>query len=155
MATKEKYDKMSSSARSKEDWMNKKWRPMMAWMYLVVCVFDFVAAPILWSIIQFWEVMPQNDAFRQWNPLTLQGAGLFHMAMGVVLGLTTWGRTQEKINGVVPSTLHPSGTTVTTTYGNHRSYDDEPAIVAVPVARPGIKPPVVAPVRKPTLGPDD
>jgi hypothetical protein len=31
--------------------------------------------------------------------MTLQGAGLFHMAMGAVLGLAAWGRTQEKLNG--------------------------------------------------------
>jgi hypothetical protein len=41
--------------------------------------------------------MPENDAFRQWNPLTLQGAGLFHMAMGAVLGITAYGRSKEKI----------------------------------------------------------
>jgi hypothetical protein len=35
----------------------------------------------------------------QWNPLTLQGAGLFHIAMGAVLGLAAWGRTQEKLGG--------------------------------------------------------
>jgi hypothetical protein len=35
----------------------------------------------------------------QWQPLTLQGAGLFHIAMGAVLGLAAMGRTQEKIAG--------------------------------------------------------
>ena len=35
----------------------------------------------------------------QWNPLTLQGAGLFHIAMGAVLGIAAFGRTQEKLNG--------------------------------------------------------
>jgi len=29
--------------------------------------------------------------------MTLQGAGLFHLAMGGVLGVTAYGRTQEKI----------------------------------------------------------
>jgi hypothetical protein len=29
--------------------------------------------------------------------LTLQGAGLFHMAMGAVLGITAYGRSKEKI----------------------------------------------------------
>lgn len=78
-------------------WINNRWRPAMGWMYMVVCIFDFILFPILWSIIQFWEVMPENDAFRQWNPLTLQGAGLFHMAMGAVLGITAYGRSKEKI----------------------------------------------------------
>lgn len=83
-----------------EDWMTKKWRPMMAVMYMCVCVFDFIIAPILWAIIQFWETQAANDAFRQWSPLTLQGAGLFHMAMGAVLGITAWSRGQEKLAGV-------------------------------------------------------
>jgi hypothetical protein len=83
-----------------EDWMTKKWRPMMAVMYMSVCAFDFIVAPILWAVVQFWETSAANDAFRQWQPLTLQGAGLFHMAMGAVLGITAWSRGQEKLAGV-------------------------------------------------------
>ena len=70
-----------------EDWMTKKWRPMMAMMYMSVCAFDFILAPILWAVVQFWETQAANDAFRQWQPLTLQGAGLFHMAMGAIIGV--------------------------------------------------------------------
>jgi hypothetical protein len=92
-------DKMSDSEKKKEDWMNTKWRPAMGWMYMVVCVSDFILFPILWAVIQFWETSMANDAFRQWQPITLQGAGLFHMAMGAVLGLAAWGRTQEKMAG--------------------------------------------------------
>ena len=83
----------------KDDWMKTKWRPMMGWMYMVVCIFDFIVFPIGFTIFQFWEVEASNDAFRQWNPLTLQGAGLFHMAMGAILGITAWSRGQEKIAG--------------------------------------------------------
>jgi hypothetical protein len=86
--------------KEKEDWMQKKWRPAMAIMYMIVCVFDFILFPIMFTIVQFWEVESVNDAFRQWQPLTLIGAGLFHMAMGAVLGITAWSRGQEKIAGV-------------------------------------------------------
>jgi len=89
----------SESAKKNEDWMNTKWRPAMGWMYMVVCIFDFILFPVLWAVIQFWETQAANDAFRQWNPLTLQGAGLFHMAMGAVLGIAAWSRGQEKIAG--------------------------------------------------------
>ena len=78
-----------------EDWMQKKWRPMMGWMYMVVCMFDMVIFPILWAIIQ----TSVHQSLTQWNPLTLQGAGLFHIAMGAVLGIAAFGRTQEKIQG--------------------------------------------------------
>jgi hypothetical protein len=78
-----------------EDWMQKKWRPAMGWMYMVVCFFDMVIFPILWALIQ----TVQHQQLVQWNPLTLQGAGLFHIAMGAVLGIAAFGRTQEKIAG--------------------------------------------------------
>ena len=86
---------VSASEQKKEDWMNSKWRPMMGWMYMVVCMFDMIVFPILWSLLQ----TATSTAITQWNPLTLQGAGLFHIAMGAVLGLATWGRTQEKMAG--------------------------------------------------------
>lgn len=85
-------------SNSKEDWMNAKWRPMMGWMYMVVCTCDFVIFPILWSIVQ--AVDNDGTVSSQWQPITLQGAGLFHIAMGAVLGVAAFGRTQEKLAGV-------------------------------------------------------
>jgi len=85
----------SESEKKKEDWMNSKWRPMMGWMYMVVCMFDMILFPILWSLLQTMTSTP----ITQWNPLTLQGAGLFHIAMGAVLGIAAFGRTQEKMAG--------------------------------------------------------
>jgi hypothetical protein len=85
----------SASEQKKEDWMNSKWRPMMGWMYMLVCMFDMILFPVLWSLLQTFTHTP----ITQWNPLTLQGAGLFHIAMGAVLGIAAFGRTQEKLNG--------------------------------------------------------
>ena len=85
----------SESETKKEDWMNSKWRPMMGWMYMLVCTMDMVVFPILWSLLQTMTHSP----ITQWNPLTLQGAGLFHIAMGAVLGIAAFGRTQEKLGG--------------------------------------------------------
>jgi hypothetical protein len=85
----------SASELKKEDWMNSKWRPMMGWMYMLVCSMDMVVFPILWSLLQTMTHSP----ITQWNPLTLQGAGLFHIAMGAVLGIAAFGRTQEKLGG--------------------------------------------------------
>lgn len=86
----------STSEQKKEDWMNSKWRPAMGWMYMLVCTMDFVGFPVLWSLLQS---MSHGAVNVQWQPLTLQGAGLFHIAMGAVLGLAAYGRTQEKLNG--------------------------------------------------------
>ena len=85
----------------KDDHMNSKWRPAMGWMYMIVCGFDFVVAPVLWSLLQS---LSSGQVTSQWRPLTLEGAGLFHLAMGAVLGVAAWGRTQEKLNGVANNT---------------------------------------------------
>jgi hypothetical protein len=76
-----------------EDWMQKKWRPAMGWTYMAVCLFDFIVAPILWSLVQ---VIGAGKVDMQWHPLTLEGAGLFHLAMGAVLGISAYGRSKEK-----------------------------------------------------------
>jgi len=86
----------SESEKKKEDWMNSKWRPMMGWLYMATCTFDFVIFPVLWSLLQ---AVTKVGAITQWQPLTLQGAGLYHIAMGAVLGLAAFGRTQEKLAG--------------------------------------------------------
>jgi hypothetical protein len=86
----------SESAKKNEDWMNTKWRPAMGWMYMLVCITDFVLFPVLWSLIQ---VAGDGKVESQWQPITLQGAGLFHIAMGAILGIAAYGRTQEKMAG--------------------------------------------------------
>lgn len=85
----------SADQGKKEDWINTQWRPAMGWMYMTVCIFDFIIFPILWSLAQ--SIDPQGSITVPWVPLTLQGGGLFHVAMGAVLGVAVYGRTQEKI----------------------------------------------------------
>lgn len=133
-------------SKEAESWMQKKWRPMMAMMYMSVCACDFILFPILWTIVQFWEVQAANDAFRQWQPLTLQGGGLFHMAMGAVLGITAWSRGQEKmavasapIAATAPTTLPTQGFNGTT------AEDIKPSAPAVSVGFNGKLAPPPAP----------
>lgn len=109
---------LPSAEKKSEDWMQSKWRPAMGYMYMMVCIFDFIVFPIMYTIVQFWETQAVNDAFRQWQPLTLAGAGLFHMAMGAVLGLSAWGRTQEKLNGANNGGLSLSNQNPHAIYGN-------------------------------------
>jgi len=96
----------SASETKKEDWMNSKWRPMMGWMYMLVCTMDMVIFPVLWSLLQ----TSTGTTITQWNPLTLQGAGLFHIAMGAVLGIAAFGRTQEKLGGANNGGIQTPGT---------------------------------------------
>ena len=81
-------------ANDNTDWINKKWRPVMGWIYMLTCTMDFVIFPILWSLLQ---AMSKGSVTSQWQPLTLQGAGLYHIAMGAVLGIAAYGRTKEKL----------------------------------------------------------
>lgn len=83
-------------ANDNTDWINKKWRPAMGWVYMATCTADFVVFPILWSVLQ---ALSKGNVTSQWQPLTLQGAGLYHIAMGAVLGIAAYGRTKEKIEG--------------------------------------------------------
>jgi hypothetical protein len=132
--------------KPKEDWMTKKWRPMMAIMYMICCLADFFLFPIMFTVVQFWEVSAANDAFRQWVPITLQGGGLFHVAMGAVLGVAAYGRTQEKLGGVAsgPTNLPTSG--VPTPQLSTAAPAPQPAAYSPPVAQPQpYQPPVVAP----------
>ena len=94
--------------KKEEDWMQRKWRPLMAMMYMFCCLCDFALFPILFTVVQFWEVQAANDAFRQWVPITLQGGGLFHVAMGAVLGVSAYGRTQEKLGGAAQNVITPT-----------------------------------------------
>ena len=141
--TEKEYGKMSESEKKKEDWMNSKWRPMMGWSYMLTCIADFVIFPVLWSVLQS---ISKGQVNIQWQPITLQGAGLYHIAMGAVLGIAAYGRTQEKLGGAnnggisLPSNVgttytppapvgqQPSGnfgtpmaTTVTQTFGQPQS----------------------------------
>lgn len=96
---------MANNNKKAEDFMTNKWRPMMAVSYMITCLFDFVMAPILWSIVQ--ALANGGVVANQWNPITLQGAGLYHVAMGAILGVAAWTRGQEKI-AAIESNKKPS-----------------------------------------------
>jgi hypothetical protein len=81
----------------KKNWLRTHWRPMMAVVYMIIILFDFVVAPILWSLIQVWG---SGSVALQWTPLTLIAGGVFHAAMGAVLGISAFTRGQEKIQRI-------------------------------------------------------
>ena len=90
-------------------WMRSLWRPIAALTYLGICVFDFIIAPYyvqaqphnLAEIFTYVLQMPveqQSEALNimmnkgDWQSLTLQGGGLFHIAFGAILGAAAWTR---------------------------------------------------------------
>lgn len=132
-------DVKNVEGKEKEDWMQQKWRPAMGWMYMLVCVTDFVIFPVLWSLIQ---VIGGGKVETQWSPITLQGAGLFHMAMGAVLGIAAFGRTQEKMagaaggNGSSTPTSFSSPTTTSFNSATPPAFSSAPTFSSMPPAAP-------------------
>lgn len=122
-----------------EDWMARRWRPMMGWTYMLICFLDMAIFPVLWSLLQATLGHPVT----QWDPLTLRGAGLFHISMGAVLGIAAYGRTQEKVAGAstagtvvaAPVTTAPSPAPVTPA--------PAPAFASTPTPAPAFGAPVV------------
>ena len=92
-APQELYSPSKKSILS-ENWAKTYWRPGMAWLYMLICLCDFVIFPILCAIVHASTDQPVT----QWNPITLEGAGLIHLAFGAILGVTAYGRSREKLN---------------------------------------------------------
>ena len=80
-----------------EAWMARAWRPYMAFAYMAVILFDFIIGPFSWSIFQ---IIGKGAVSTQWVPLTLTSGGVFHAAMGAVLGISVFTRGQEKLQRI-------------------------------------------------------
>lgn len=97
-----------------ESWLNRTWRPAAAVVYLMICLFDFIVAPAFMgfksaNIVQMANSIKGLDpaiaiALIQnrtpWQPLTLQGSGLFHVAFGAILGVAAWTRGSAQIEQI-------------------------------------------------------
>lgn len=79
---------------SSETWLQKKWRPAVAVTYMVICICDFIVFPVLWNLFQ----AHLNGTITMWKPITLEGAGMFHMSYGAILGVAAYTRGREKIS---------------------------------------------------------
>jgi len=79
-----------------DTWIKRLWRPFLGWQYIAVCLFDFIVAP---SVTMLFFI-GNEQSYVQWVPLTLQGGAFYHIAMGVALGVTSYGRSQEKLHGI-------------------------------------------------------
>jgi len=105
--------------KASEHWMKSYWRPAMGWLYMLICFFDFVAAPILSMLMPiFLKSLGANTVtYAQWQSLTLSNGGLIHLAFGAILGISAYGRTQEKTSAASAATAatKPPGGSVSTT----------------------------------------
>jgi len=79
-----------------DNWIKTYWRPAMGWQYLVVCLFDFLFAPILTGWYSWFAKVP----YEAWKPITLGEGGFYHMAMAAIVGVVAWTRGQEKVTSI-------------------------------------------------------
>lgn len=96
----EKNNNSNSHNIVNEPWYRKQWRPAVAWLYLVICAFDFIIFPILWSAAQYM----MHQTITQYTPITVANGGLIHVSLGSIIGISAYTRGQEliertKING--------------------------------------------------------
>lgn len=110
-----KNEKQSVVQQNLENRFKKYWRPIAAYVYLGICIFDFAGMPLFMEMknqevntqafaeIRTLEPNVQIKALEQldlgraeWKPLTLQGGALFHLAFGAILGVSAWTRGNEK-----------------------------------------------------------
>ena len=90
----------AESSAPPEHWMKSFWRPAMGWLYMAICFADFIVFP---AISMFLPIIEKGFGLQMgytaWQSLTLSNGGLIHLAFGAILGVSAYGRTQEKKTG--------------------------------------------------------
>lgn len=94
-------------ANENQHWMKAFWRPAMGWCWLIICLFDFVLAPIMMAMIPFFI---KGASYTPWVSLTGSNGGMIHLAFGAVLGVTSWTKGQQntQINGLLNNVNTPN-----------------------------------------------
>ena len=95
-ASASSLDRSADQVIDGDSWIANRWRPLMAMQYLIVCLCDFMIFPVLSAGYQAMFKLP----YTQYDPLTLKGGGLYHIAMGAIITATAYGRSQEKIAAI-------------------------------------------------------
>lgn len=97
------------------DWI-ANWRHVAAYVYMFICLFDFVIMPLitvalntrltdaaLVALVRTMHPTAQVEALKilhasySWDPITLKEAGMFHISFGAILGVAAFTRGKEKI----------------------------------------------------------
>lgn len=96
-------------------WLAENWRSMAFVTYFLICLGDFLILPMIYAAMGSMDIvtlvqlsMQYKDptvqaeflklyAAKIWVPLTVQGAGSFHIAFGTILGAGAWTRGQAEV----------------------------------------------------------
>lgn len=100
---------------SSTEWAMNNWKIWMAFIYTVICVFDFIIAPswiglnrtdFLELIVTLELLAPDVQARAleisrvAYEPITLKGGGLFHLSFGAILTTSAFNRNDPKLQGL-------------------------------------------------------
>lgn len=84
--------------KESEHWVKAYWRPAMGWLYMAICLCDFIIFPAIAMFLPvLFKGLGVQMQYTAWQSLTLSNGGLIHMAFGAILGVAAYGRTQEKV----------------------------------------------------------
>ena len=98
------------------NFIRTNWRPLLAIVYAVICIFDFIIMPaiveasnrnidqekIVTLALRAKDPAVQTQIIQSfskrndWVPLTNNGGGLLHIAFGGIIGAASWTRGQER-----------------------------------------------------------
>lgn len=89
-----------------------QWKNVAAYVYLFICIFDFVIMPILTFFFHtppasitnlITQINPNTQAdlikdfYGPWQPLTENDGGLFHIVFMTLLGVISWSQSKVDI----------------------------------------------------------
>jgi len=81
-----------------EHWVKAYWRPAMGWLYMAICLMDFIGFPLITMFLPvIFKGLGVQITYTAWQSLTLSNGGLIHLAFGAILGVTSFMRGQEKL----------------------------------------------------------
>lgn len=103
--------------RADDTWIAVNWHPIAVMTYLFICLMDFVvfpgivqvenarynAAKLVELATEFHDGPAQIEAIHilheqhDWDPLTLRGNGLFHIAFGGIISMAAYSRGRERV----------------------------------------------------------
>lgn len=88
-------------------WAKHMWRPMMAYVYALICIMDFVVMPVCFEYVKSRDrldtIVAQIEKInnvdvqlalakradyaggRSWEPITMKDGGFFHLSYGALL----------------------------------------------------------------------
>jgi hypothetical protein len=88
----------AANPQQEDHWVKSYWRPAAAWLYMLICLVDFVIFPALTMVLPaILKGFGVAIAYIPWQSLSLQNGGLIHLSFAAILGVAAWTRGNEKI----------------------------------------------------------